>query len=60
MSPRRRWLGRAAFAALVIAVISGVTLVEQASPRLLPTALLVCVLVAIAGLVLDSGGADPP
>ncbi len=60
MTPRRRWLGRVVFAALVIAVISGFTLFEQASPQLLPTALLVCVVVAIVGLVLDSGGADPP
>jgi hypothetical protein len=60
MSPRRRWLGRVVFAALVIAVLTGFTLVEHASPQLLPTALLVCAVVAIAGLVLDSGGADPP
>jgi len=60
MTPRRRWLGRAVFASLVIAVVAGFTLFEHASPQLLPTALLVCVVVAIAGLVLDSGGADPP
>ncbi len=60
MTGRRRWWGRAVFAAIVIAVISAFTLVEQASPQLLPTALLVCVVVAIAGMVLDSGGADPP
>ena len=60
MNEVRRWLPRAAFAALVVAVIAVFTLVEQASPLLLPTALLVCAVVAIAGMVTDSGGADPP
>ena len=60
MTEGRRWLARATFAALVVAVIAVFTLVEQASPLLLPTALLVCAVVAIAGMVTDSGGADPP
>ena len=60
MTGRRRWLGRVVFAGLVIGVIAGFTVFEQASPQLLPTALLVCAVVAIAGMVLDTGGADPP
>ena len=60
MTGRRRWWGRAVFACLVMAVIWGFTVFEKASPQLLPTALLVCAVVAIAGMVLDSGGADPP
>ena len=60
MSGRRAWLHRALFAALVVAVIAVFTLVEQASPLLLPTALLVCAVVAIGGMIADSGGADPP
>jgi hypothetical protein len=60
MNEARRWLPRAAFAALVVGVIAVFTLVEHASPLLLPTALLVCAVVAIAGMVSDSGGADPP
>ena len=60
MRGRRRWWHRAGFAALVVALIAGFTLVEQASPLLLPTTLLVCAVVAIAGMITDSGGADPP
>ena len=60
MTGRRRWWGRAVFTALVVAAIAGFTVFEKASPQLLPTALLVGAVVAIAGMVLDSGGADPP
>ena len=60
MTELRRWMARAAFAALVVAVLALFALVEHASPLLLPTALLVCAVVAIAGMVTDSGGADPP
>ncbi len=60
MSDLRRWLPRAAFAALVVAVLAVFAVIEQASPLLLPTALLVGAVVAIAGMVTDTGGADPP
>jgi hypothetical protein len=60
MSEGRRWVHRALFAAAVVAVIAAFTLIEQATPLLLPTTLLVCAVVAIAGMVSDSGGADPP
>jgi hypothetical protein len=60
MTGRRRWTARALLAALVIGVISAFTVFEKASPQLLPTTLLVCAVVAIAGMIADSGGADPP
>ena len=60
MTGRRRWTGRVVAAALVIGAISGFTVFEKASPQLLPTTLLVCAVVAILGMILDSGGADPP
>ena len=60
MTGRRRWAGRAVFAALVVAALAGFAVFEKATPRVLPTALLVCAVVAIVGMILDSGGADPP
>ena len=60
MTGRRRWTGRAVFAALVVAALAGFAVFEKATPRVLPTALLVCAVVAIVGMILDSGGADPP
>lgn len=60
MTRRRRWAGRAVLAALVIGAITAFTVFEKASPQVLPTTLLVCAVVAILGMIADSGGADPP
>ncbi len=59
MTGRRRWLGRVVFAVLVVLALVAVARIEHTTPLLLPMILLVGAVVAIAGLVTDSGGADP-
>jgi hypothetical protein len=56
---RNRWVVRAL---LVVAGIGGLTVfarIEHTEPRILPTALFVGAVVAIAGMLSDSGDADP-
>ncbi len=56
---RSRWVVRAI---LVVAGVAGLTIfaaVEKTHPRPLPTLLLVCALVAVFGLLNDTGGSDP-
>jgi hypothetical protein len=60
MGARRRWVPRVVVAALAVAALVVFARVEHATPLLLPMTLLVGAVVAIAGLVNDSGGADPP
>ena len=60
MSGRRRWTPRVLVAVLAVAVLVGFARIEHTTPLLLPMVLLVGAVVAIAGLVNDSGGADPP
>ena len=60
MSERRRWTPRVVVAGLAVAVLVAFARIEHTTPLLLPMVLLVGAVVAIAGLVNDSGGADPP
>ena len=60
MRGRRRWTPRVLVAVLAVAVLVGFARIEHTTPLLLPMVLLVGAVVAIAGLVNDSGGADPP
>jgi len=60
MNARRRWTVRVLVAAAAVAVLVVFARVEHTTPLLLPMVLLVGAVVAIAGLVNDSGGADPP
>jgi hypothetical protein len=49
---------RGVIAAIGIAGLTGFAFVEDTSPRVVPTVLMVCAMVAIYGLLADSGGAD--
>lgn len=55
----RRWAPRVIVTLLVVAGLVVFARVEHTTPLLLPMVLLVGAVVAIAGLVNDSGGADP-
>jgi hypothetical protein len=60
-APRRnRWVGRGLLALLAVLVLVAFARVEHTSPLLLPMVLLVCAVVAIGGMVVDSSGAAPP
>lgn len=59
MSLRSRWTPRVVVAALAVAVLVAFSRIEHTTPLLLPMVLLVGAVVAIAGLVADSGVADP-
>jgi hypothetical protein len=56
---RNRWFSRALFALVAVLVLVVFARVEHTSPLLLPMVLLVCAVVAIAGMVVDSAGAAP-
>jgi hypothetical protein len=60
VSDRERWTRRVVFAALVVGVLIAFARVEHTTPLLIPMVLLVGAVVAVGGLVADSGGADPP
>jgi hypothetical protein len=55
---RQRWVVRAVFAAIGVAGLTAFALIEDTSPRWLPTVLLVGAMVAIYGLLADAGGSD--
>jgi hypothetical protein len=59
MSRRNRWLTRILLVAGGVAGLTAFAAIEDTHPRVLPTVLFVAALVAIAGLVADSSGADP-
>jgi len=54
-----RWVARSLLALVAVLVLVGFAKVEHTSPLLLPMVLLVCAVVAIAGMVVDSAGAAP-
>jgi hypothetical protein len=56
---RNRWLVRALLVVLGLAVLTAFALIEDTSPRVLPTLLLVGAMVAIYALLADTGGTDP-
>jgi hypothetical protein len=60
MSGRRRWTVRALVTAAVVLVLIAFARIEHTTPLVLPMVLLVGSVVAIAGLIADTGGADPP
>jgi hypothetical protein len=60
MNGRRRWTPRVVVAVLAVAVLVAFARIEHTTPLILPMVLLVGAVVAIAGMVNDSGGADPP
>ena len=60
MSARGRWTPRVLVVVLAVAVLVAFARIEHTTPLLLPMVLLVGAVVAIAGMVNDSGGADPP
>jgi hypothetical protein len=57
---RNRWTARALVATLVVLLLVAFARIEHTTPLLLPMVLLVCAVVAIAGMVSDSGGTEPP
>jgi hypothetical protein len=56
---RSRWAVRSALVALGVAGLTVVALVEDTRPRVLPTVLFVGAVVAIYGMLADTGGAAP-
>ena len=56
---RSRWLVRGILVALGVAGLTALAAVEDTRPRVLPTLLLVVAVVAIYGMLADTGGADP-
>ena len=56
---RNRWVSRALLALAAILVLVVFARIEHTSPLLLPMVLLVCAVVAIVGMVVDSSGAAP-
>jgi hypothetical protein len=56
---RSRWTPRVIVAVIAVAVLIAFSRIEHTTPLLLPMVLLVGAVVAIAGLVADSGVADP-
>jgi hypothetical protein len=54
-----RWVARALLALIAVLVLIAFARIEHTSPLLLPMVLLVCAVVAIAGMVIDSAGAAP-
>jgi hypothetical protein len=56
----RRWVVRVVVTVGAVLVLVVFARIEHTTPLLLPMVLLVGAVVAIAGLVSDSGGADPP
>jgi hypothetical protein len=60
MSQRRRWVPRVVVVALAVGILAVFARIENTTPLFLPMVLLVGAVVAIAGMVNDSGGADPP
>ena len=58
--PRRnRWVVRAVLVGLGIAGLTAFALVEDTRPRVVPTVLLVAAMVAIYGMLTDTGGTEP-
>ncbi len=58
-SRRQRWVVRGVFVAIGVAGLTAFAFIEDTSPRVLPTVLMVAALVAIYGLLSDTGGSDP-
>lgn len=56
---RNRWVARGLLTLVVVLALVAVARIENTTPLLLPMVLLVGAVVAIAGLVIDSGGAAP-
>jgi hypothetical protein len=56
---RNRWVVRALLFAAVVIGLTIFARVEDTSPRVLPTVLFTGAVVALAGLLADSGGAEP-
>jgi hypothetical protein len=54
-----RWVARGLLALIAVLVLIAFARIEHTSPLLLPMVLLVCAVVAIAGMVVDSAGAAP-
>lgn len=60
MSDRRRWGIRVLVTAGAVGLLVIFARIEHTTPLVLPMVLLVGTVVAIAGMVNDSGGSDPP
>jgi hypothetical protein len=56
---RSRWLVRLVVVVAGVAGLAGFAALEDTSPRVLPTVLYVAAVVAIFGMLADTGGADP-
>ncbi len=56
---RSRWLVRLVMVVVGVAALSGFAALEDTSPRVLPTVLYVAAVVAIFGMLVDTGGEDP-
>jgi hypothetical protein len=54
-----RWVARGLLALVAVLVLVAFAKVEHTDPLLVPMILLVCAVVAIAGMVIDSAGAAP-
>ncbi len=56
---RNRWVVRGAMVGLGLAGLSAFAAIEKTSPRVVPTTLMVAAIVAIYGMLTDTGGAAP-
>jgi hypothetical protein len=56
---RSRWIVRIGMVVVGVAGLTGFAAVEDTSPRVLPTVLYVGAVVAIYGMLVDTGGAQP-
>ncbi|MBO0847557.1 MAG: hypothetical protein J2P22_19325 [Nocardioides sp.] len=56
---RNRWVSRALLVVVAVLVLVAFARIEHTTPLLLPMVLLVGAVIAIAGLVVDSGGTPP-
>jgi hypothetical protein len=56
---RSRWLVRIGMVVVGVAGLTGFAALEDTSPRILPTVLYVGAVVAIYGMLVDTGGAQP-
>lgn len=54
-----RWVARGLLALIAVLILIAFARIEHTSPLLIPMVLLVCAVVAIAGMVVDSAGAAP-
>jgi hypothetical protein len=59
MRSRSRWVVRGVLVVVGVAGLTGFAFLEDTSPRVVPTVLYVGAVVAVYGMLVDTGGAEP-